>query len=109
MPRLMTETRGRLTRVEPFLVALLAAAYFVVYSALSILRHETYHSLGPDLGLFDQIFWNTTHGRFFESTMSLAQPEPHSYLSDHFSPIYLLLLPFYALVPRPETLLLIQT
>src|SRR5207302_394516 len=105
----MTESRGRLTRAEPYLVGLLALAYFVVYGALSILRHETYHSFGPDLGLFDQIFWNTTQGRFFESTMSLGQPLPHSYLSDHFSPIYLLLLPFYALIPRPDTLLLLQT
>ena len=105
----MTETRGRLTRAEPYLVAGLAIAYFVVYSVLSVLRHETYHSYGPDLGLFDQIFWNTTQGRFFESTMSLGQPLPHSYLSDHFSPIYLLLMPFYALVPRPETLLILQT
>jgi uncharacterized membrane protein len=99
----------RLIRLEPYLVVGLASSYFVVYSVLSVLRHITYHSFGPDLGLFDQVFWNTTQGRFLESTMSLAQAQPHSYLADHFSPIYLLLLPFYALIPRPETLLVIQT
>src|SRR5438445_13635142 len=41
--------------------------------------------------------------------MSLVQPQPHSYLADHFSPIYLLLVPFYAVFPRPQTLLVIQT
>lgn len=81
----------------------------MLYSVLSVLRHVIYHSFGPDLGLFDQIFWNTTQGRFFESTMSLAVPQPHSYLGDHFSLIYLALLPVYALVPRPETLLVLQT
>jgi uncharacterized membrane protein len=96
-------------RFEPHLVAALALAYFVLYSALSVLRHVTYHSFGPDLGIFDQVFWNTTQGRWFESTMSLVQPQPHSYLADHFSPIYLLLVPAYALIPRPETLLVIQT
>src|SRR5438445_7527560 len=105
----MIEARGRLDRVEPSIVAALALTYFLLFSVLSVLRHLTYHSFGSDLGLFDQVFWNTTQGRFFESTMSLAQPQPHSYFGDHFSPTYLVLLPAYALVPRPETLLVIQT
>jgi uncharacterized membrane protein len=98
-----------LVRYEIAIIAVIAFAYFVTYSALSVLRHLTFHSFGPDLGIFDQVFWNTTQGRFLESTMSLAQPAPHSYLGDHFSPIYLVLLPAYALVRRPETLLVIQT
>jgi uncharacterized membrane protein len=101
--------RRLMIRFEPLIVAGLAVAYFVLYSILSVLRHETYHSFGPDLGIFDQVFWNTTQGRFLESTMSLAQVEPHSYLADHFSPVYLALLPVYALIPRPATLLVIQT
>src|SRR6202140_5854758 len=105
----MGEINRRLIRVEPFLVAGLALAYFILYSILSVLRHTTYHSFGPDLGIFDQVFWNTTQGRFFESTMSLVQPQPHSYLAAPFSPLYLFPLPFYALIPRPETLLVIQT
>ena len=86
-----------------------AAAYFILYSALSVLRHESYHSFGFDLGLFDQVFWNTTQGRPFESTMSQALPVPHSLLGDHFSPIFLVLMPFYYAFPHPETLLVIQT
>ena len=105
----MGDIQRRLIRVEPFLVAGLAAIYFVLYSVLSVLRHVTYHSFGPDLGIFDQVFWNTVHGRVLESTMSLAQGQPHSYLADHFSPVYLLLVPAYALLPRPQTLLVIQT
>jgi uncharacterized membrane protein len=105
----IADIRRMLIQFEPYLVAGLALAYFILYSVLSVLRHVTYHSFGPDLGIFDQVFWNTTQGRFFESTMSLVQPQPHSYLADHFSPIYLLLVPAYALIPRPETLLVIQT
>jgi uncharacterized membrane protein len=105
----MVEFRERLRRAEPYVVIAVAVIYFVLYSVLSVLRHVTYHSFGPDLGIFDQVFWNTTQGRFLESTMSLAQPAPHSYLADHFSPIYVLLVPAYALVPRPETLVVIQT
>ena len=92
------------------LVALsLGTVYFLVYSTLAVLRHESYHSFGFDLGLFNQVFWNTTQGRPFESTMSQAQPIPHSLLGDHFSPIFLFVMPFYLAFPHPETLLVIQT
>ncbi len=74
-----------------------------------MVRHRTYHSLGFDLGLFDQVFWNTTQGRPFESTMSQALAVPHSFLGDHFSPGLAILLPFYALYPHPETLVVAQT
>jgi uncharacterized membrane protein len=87
----------------------LAALYVIVYSTLSVLRHESYHSFGFDLGLFDQVFWNTTQGRPFESTMSQSLPVPHSLLGDHFSPVFLLLMPFYFAFPHPESLLVLQT
>src|ERR1700730_2628615 len=105
----MAEINRRLIRIEGYVVPVLASAYFVLYSVLSVLRHVTYHSFGPDLGIFDQVFWTTTQGRFLETTMSLVQAQPHSYLADHFSPVYLLLMPAYLLIPRPETLLVIQT
>ncbi|HKC19089.1 MAG TPA: DUF2079 domain-containing protein [Candidatus Dormibacteraeota bacterium] len=83
--------------------------YFALYSTLSILRHRTYHSFGFDLGLYDQVFWNTTQGRILESTMTGAMPIPHSQLGDHFTPIYLLVVPLYFAYPHPETLLVVQT
>ena len=83
--------------------------YFALYSTLSVLRHRTYHSFGFDLGLYDQVFWNTTQGRWFESTMTGAMPAPHSQLGDHFTPIFFLVVPFYFAYPHPETLLVIQT
>lgn len=104
-----TTARERLFRREGWIVFALAALYFLVYSTLAVLRHRSYHSLGFDLGLFDQVFWNTTQGRFFESTMSQALPVPHSILGDHFSPIFWLVVPFYYVYPHPETLVVIQT
>jgi uncharacterized membrane protein len=92
------------------LVALgLGAVYSVTYIALTVLRHQSFHSNGFDLGLFNQVFWNTTQGRPFESTMSQAMPIPHSLLGDHFSPVFLLLMPFYVVFPHPETLVVVQT
>jgi uncharacterized membrane protein len=101
--------RKPVIRYEGRIALGLAAAYVIVYSILSVLRHESYHSFGFDLGLFNQVFWNTTQGRLFESTMSQALPIPHSLLGDHFSPVFLFLMPFYFAFPHPETLLLVQT
>src|SRR2546421_7643444 len=112
-PRILSRAAGVLPalrgRLEPAIAAALVVGYLLLFSWLSVRRHQTYHSLGADLGLFDQIFWNTVHGRPFESTMSLAWTDPHSFFADHFSPVLWLLVPFYTLVPRPETLLVLQT
>lgn len=86
--------------------ALLAATAF---GGLALLRHWTFHSTASDLAVFDQVLWNTIHGRFMESTLSLARCEPHSFFGDHFSPALLLIVPLYVLVPRPETLIVMQT
>jgi uncharacterized membrane protein len=96
-------------RYQGLIAVGLAVAYCVAYIALSLLRHASYHSFGFDLGLFNQVFWNTSQGRLFESTMSQALPVPHSLLGDHFSPLFLFLMPFYFAYPHPETLLVIQT
>lgn len=86
--------------------ALLAGTTF---GGLALLRHWAFHSTASDLAVFDQVLWNTIHGRFMESTMSLARCEPHSFFGDHFSPALLLILPLYAIVPHPETLVVVQT
>lgn len=98
-----------LARRETALAAAFIGVYLVVYGTLAILRHRTFHSFGFDLALFDQVFWNTSQGRLFESTISQADPRMHSYLGDHWSPVFGLLTPFYSAYPHPETLLVIQT
>jgi uncharacterized membrane protein len=107
--RLAGGIRKSAIRYEGRIALGLGVAYFIVYSILSVLRHESYHSLGFDLGLYDQVIWNTTQGRPLESTMTQAFPLPHSSLSDHFSPVYLLVALFYFAWPHPETLLVLQT
>ena len=83
--------------------------YVLVFGSLSLVRHWAFHSTALDLGVFDQVLWNTVHGRFMESTLSLERCDPHSFFLDHFSPALLLIVPFYAVVPRPETLIVFQT
>jgi uncharacterized membrane protein len=81
----------------------------ILLGSLSLVRHWTFHSTASDLAVFDQVLWNTIHGRFMESTLSLARCVPHSFFGDHFSPALLLILPLYFVFPHPETLLVVQT
>ena len=98
-----------LARYEGRLALALVVLYVILFGSLSLVRHWAFHSTALDLGVFDQVLWNTVHGRFMESTLSLERCDPHSFFLDHFSPALLVIVPFYALVPRPETLIVFQT
>lgn len=99
----------RLARHEEHVAIGLVAAYAIVFGALSLIRHWSFHSTGLDLGVFDQVIWNTSQGHFMESTLSLDRCTPHSFFGDHFSPVLLALVPLYWIAPHPETLLVVQT
>jgi len=78
----------------------MAAAYF---AAIGLLQYFSFHSYGWDLGLFDQLLWNTAHGRWFEYSF-----RDYVYLGDHFQPVLLLLAPTAFLGAGPVPLLVIQ-
>src|SRR3972149_4533635 len=46
---------------------LLVSAYVVASALLHISRHLSFNS-GFDLGLYDQLVWNTINGRLFENS-----------------------------------------
>ncbi|MDX1521354.1 MAG: DUF2079 domain-containing protein, partial [Anaerolineae bacterium] len=81
-------------------------AYIITFSWLAYLRHASFNSSGFDLGIYDQVTWNTLHGRFFFYTTT---GEPLLHFSNHVSPILLLVAPFYLIYSGPETLLVLQT
>jgi uncharacterized membrane protein len=80
--------------------------YILTFTWLAMLRHDSFDSSGFDLGIYDQVVWNTLHGRpFFYTTTG----QPLLHLSNHASPILLLVAPFYLIHSGPETLLFLQT
>ncbi len=85
----------------PALILLTLFAGFLIGVSFFKLRYGLYNAL--DLAIFNQVFWQTTHGSFFGMTI-----HPHSYLGDHFDLFILFLAPFYAIIPRPGTLLVLQ-
>lgn len=75
----------------------------VAYSAAAIIRHHRLNSRTLDLALQHQVVWNTAHGRWFESSIEVA-----NYLGDHVSFNALPVAALYRLWPSVETLLVLQ-
>jgi len=83
-------------------------AYFMLTFWISLSYHWGYMSSLNDLGLFDQAIWGTLHGDFFLNTNNPFNT-PMSYLGLHFRPVLLFFLPFYALAPKAEWMILAQS
>jgi uncharacterized membrane protein len=92
-------------------ISLLALVYILTFSILSVLRHDTFHSTTLDLGIMTQVVWNTSHGRWFETSIGRAMDTDlvGSYLGNHVRPILLFLAPLYRLCPDPRLLLILQS
>ncbi|MCC3440163.1 MAG: DUF2079 domain-containing protein [Oscillatoriales cyanobacterium] len=99
-------------------VTILAAIFFILVLTFSIIRYESFLA-SYDHGLFNQVFWNSIHGRFFQSSLSsgassaslidrqLSSPS-YIHLGQHFVINFLIWMPIYALFPSPVTLIVLQ-
>jgi uncharacterized membrane protein len=81
----------------------LILSFVAAYGWLVLTRHGRFNSTGYDLAIHEQILWNTLNGRFFATSL-----EVDNSFADHFRPLILILLPFYALFTSPQTLLIAQ-
>lgn len=81
----------------------LPVGFFLVACLLCVLRHDWLASWTFDLGVKSQVLFNCAAGRWLESSI-----EVEHYFGDHFNPTFLLLVPLYALVPSPTTLIIVQ-
>ncbi|MBD5142228.1 MAG: DUF2079 domain-containing protein [Ruminococcus sp.] len=93
-------------KITAVIIAIIAIAVVIYVSVTSILRHRTFSSSCYDFGIFVQMFWsmktNLTAVTTCERDMFL------SHFNVHASFIYYLLLPFYAIFPNENTLLIGQ-
>jgi uncharacterized membrane protein len=94
-----------LRRVPVSLSTLLASGLLLgmwVFACLGSIRiHDKMLTSGFDLGIFENVFFNTLHGR---TGIGMGR----SYFAEHGELLLYVLLPIYALVPRAETLLVVQ-
>ncbi len=85
---------------------ILIALYSITFSVLSIRHYDGLDTGGLDLGVFDQVIWNTSQGRLYQNTILSDSP---NYIGKHLSLIPLLLAPLYRIWPDPRFLLIIQS
>ncbi len=88
------------------ITAVISVAFFLFVSIWTVARVRTFSSPTYDFGIFAQMFYNMK-----ESGLPMTTVERDGLLSHfavHFSPIYYLMLPFYCLFPKPETLQILQ-
>jgi uncharacterized membrane protein len=93
-------------RAGNVIFALLCLVYIAIFGSLAVLRHASFHSGGFDLGIFDQVIWNSLRGRLFETSIRI---DANSFLAQHFSSLLIAIVPFYAIWSDPRTLLIVQT
>jgi len=85
------------------IVGLLLFLYFAGFVAFAWHANANLHTYLFDLGLQEQTIWNTSQGRWFQSS-----PEVANFLGDHFSPLLLPVALIYKVFPDTLTLFVIQ-
>jgi uncharacterized membrane protein len=101
-------------------VVAIAAVFWVVCTVLVLQRYFNFYPtyVSFDQGIFNQVFWNTLHGHWFESSLSSTESSlvmqgnlpdaAYRRLGQHFTPALLLWLPWYALFPSAAGLSVLQ-
>ena len=88
------------------ILACAALFYFGFYLFCAVYRLKSYSSVCFDFGIFVQMFHSMRQGLGMVTT--LERNTLLSHFSVHFSPIYYLFLPVYAVLPSALTLLALQ-
>ena len=92
-------------RFGPALVLLgLWAGYAWFFARLAVTNHHALNTRIADLGYYDNIFYQSVHGRF----LGCSFMKGGYHYAGHFDPILVLLSPIYLLYPRAESLLVLQ-
>ncbi len=89
------------------LLAIFVFAFIVYFSLLSINRYLTFRSNYFDLGIMDQVVYNTSRGRILEMTNQDFHANA-SRFAIHFDPLLAFFAPLYLIFPDPKVLLVAQ-
>lgn len=110
--RWWAETRDQLPlavrRDGPFVVVVAGTLVYIAFFTFFLLRwHYKLRTGNFDLSINNNLMFGGLYGDFLKSTVAFPD-NPAKYLATHAKFGTYLFLPIYALVPRPETLLVIQ-
>lgn len=91
-------------RKQKKIIFFILALYIPIFVIIAIRQYINFSNFNPkDFAIYNQTFWNTIHGRFFNNSTY------GSNYTCHNSPFFFLLAPFYYLIPHPVTLSAIKT
>src|SRR6185369_6347467 len=85
-------------------VVLLWIGFGGLFSYISLVNHHALNTRTIDLGYYDNIFYQSSHGH--PLACSFIKAGYHG--SAHFDPLLVVLSPLYLLYPRAETILVLQ-
>lgn len=85
----------------------LIVLFILIFTFLSFGRHDSLKSYSNDLGVYDQMTWNTLHGDFFHASAIMIAEKNE--LAVHFNPILILFAPLYMIWANPKWFLFIQS
>ena len=88
------------------LLGILSVGFFLFVCGWTVTRVFSFYSSTYDMGIFSQMFYSMKETGLPMTT--LERDKALSHFAVHVSPIYYLLLPFYAIVPHPATLQVLQ-
>ena len=96
-------------RHGPLVIVLAASLGYAAFFSFFLLRwHYKLRTGNFDLSINNNLMYGGLYGDFLKSTVAFPD-DPGKYLAAHAKFGHYLFLPLYALVPRPETLLIIQS
>jgi uncharacterized membrane protein len=109
---------NRLERQPLRYLGIVVAVFALGTLAIDLNRYFSFYA-SYDQGIFNQVFWNSSYGRFFQSSLSsqLSTNVVHGgewptvayhRLGQHFTPLLLLWLPVYSLFRSAVALIFIQ-
>lgn len=95
--------------ISEMILFFMVTSYSISFSYVTILKHYAFRTYAWDLGIYNQAFSSTLSGRLFEYNVEYYFTPTKSFFGMHFSPLMFLILSIYSILPRIETLLIIQT
>jgi uncharacterized membrane protein len=104
---------SRAGRLALLAVGMLVLAYAIVGSIYVVGLQNAFGTKAEDLGIMDQVLWNTVHGHFMHQTICNPIGDSNclgdvSRFAIHFEPILVLLAPLYLVAPSVKVLMVLQ-
>lgn len=79
--------------------------YIGLFCFYTLIDHRNLGTAIYDLGIYDNLVWQTAHGHFLDCTLIKGG----NHISAHFDPILAVIAVFYRIYQHAETLLVLQT